>query len=157
EQARMLAGLLRQRYPQAELVDAAGLDEAALRDRLRKSFLLVTLLNAESRLLPRVAEPLPFKFEGGVVRWDDFRGSGKDLRIDFIGRNPYGSGYSVVVAVGSLGMLQGGDDGQYSYMIRNSEATLRRGTYDQDFTATTHGRLKLADARGDVREFFATL
>jgi hypothetical protein len=156
-QARMLAGAMQQKFPQAEVIDAAAASESELREKLKKSFLLVTLLDANSRLLPLVAQPLPLKLEGGTLRWDDFAAPAKDLRVDFIGRNPYGVGYSVVLAVGSPALLQGGDEGQYSYTIRNSDGILRKGTYDEEFTPTTHGRLKAADARADVREFFDTL
>ena len=156
-QGQFLAGMLKQKFPQAEVIDAAASGENQLRDKLGKSFLLVTLLDANARLLPLVAQPLPLKLENGTLRWDDFAAPAKGLRVDFVGRNPFGVGYSVVLAVGSPALLEGGDEGQYSYAIRSSDGTLRKGTYDEEFAPTTHGRLKLADARADAREFFATL
>jgi len=157
DQARMLAGVMKQRLPQAEVIDAGAASENELREKLKRTFLLVTTLDTNSRLLPLVAQPLPLKLEGGSLRWDEFAAPAKDLRVDFIGRNPYGVGYSAVIAVGSISLLNGSDDWQYSYAIKNSDGALRRGTYDEEFTPTIHGRLKGADARADVGEFFATL
>jgi C-terminal processing protease CtpA/Prc len=156
-QVKLLAGMMKQRFSQAEVIDAASTDESALREKLRKSFLLIATLDGKSRLLPAAADLLPLRVEGGTARWNDFAGPAKDLRVDFVGRNPYGAGYAAVIAAGSIALLETSDDGDYSYAIRNSEGVLRRGTYDEEFTPTTRGRLSLADARGDVREFFATL
>jgi hypothetical protein len=155
-QARMIIGLMKQKFPQAEVIDAA-VGENELRAKLQKSFLLLTTLDGTSRLLPLVAQPLGVKLENGALHWDDFVAPAKDMRVDFVGRNPYGAGYSLVVAVGSPALLQGGGDGQYSYAIRNSESLLRRGIYDAEFTPIDRSRLKLADARADVGEFFSTL
>jgi hypothetical protein len=157
EQVRVLAGVLKQRFPQGDVIDAAAVSEQELREKLKKTFLLVTLLDASSRVLPLVAQPLPLKLESGTLRWDDFAAPARGLRVDFVGRNPYGVGYSVVIAAGSAALLEGGDQWQYSYAIKGPDGILRKGTYDEEFTPTVHGRLKLADARADVTDFFATL
>jgi hypothetical protein len=157
EQAKLLAGMMKQKFPQAEVVDGASAEESVLREKLQKSFLLITTLNGKSRLLAATAEMLPLKVEGGAVSWGEFSADAQQVRVDFVGRNPYGAGYAAVIAAGSLALLESSDDGDYSYAIRNSEGVLRKGTYDEEFTPTTHGRLKLADARADARDFFATL
>jgi hypothetical protein len=157
DQVRSIAAAFQQKFPQAETIDAATAGESQIREKLRKTFLLVTLLDSRSRLLPLVTQSLPLKVEAGTVRWDEFSAPADGLRADFIGRNPYGAGYAAVTAVGSTGMLQGGDNGRYSYCIRNSEGVLRKGTYDEEFTPTTPDRVKLEAARADVREFFSTL
>jgi Peptidase family S41 len=156
-QTGMLAGMIRQQFPQAETLDASTATDDVLHAKLQKTFLLITLLDPKSRLLPLVAQPLSFKLENGAVRWDDFTGPVKTLRVDFVGRNPFGTGYAIVKAVDSLAGFQAGDDGQYSYQISNAEGVLRKGTYDEDFTPTPRGRMKLADAQADLRELFSTL
>jgi hypothetical protein len=155
--AAMLALMIQRRLPQAEVIDAAKASESELREKLKKTFILITLLDAKSRLLPLVAQPLPLKVDHGIAHWEDLAAPAADLRVDFVGRNPYGVGYAAVTAVGSLSLLQGNDEAQYSYFIRSSEGALRRGTYDDEFTPTPYGRLKLAEARADTQDFFATL
>jgi hypothetical protein len=157
DQARFLAAAMRQKFPQAEVIDATAAGENELRERLKKSFLLVTLLDRRSRLLPLAAEPLPLKLDGSNLRWDDFTAPAAGLRVQFVGRNPYGVGWTAVLGVGSAALLQGGDEASFSYAIQNADGVLRRGTYDEEFTPTVHERLKSADARSDVLEFFATL
>jgi len=157
DQVRLLAGVMKQRFPQAELIDAAAMPEDQLSAKLQKSFILITLLDPSSRLLPLVAAPLPLKLDSGTLHWNDFSAPAKNLRVDFIGRNQYGAGYAMVFAVGSMAQLQGNDIGQYSYSIRGPEGILRRGTYDEEFTPTVRDRLKAADARADLHDFFTTL
>jgi hypothetical protein len=158
EQARFLAGAMKQKFPQAEILDAASATEPDLRAKLTRTFLLLTSFDGKSNLLSLTAQPLPLRIDGGVVRWGDFSAPAQASRVDFVGRNPYGVGYSVVSAFGSAALLmQGGDSGQYSYCIRNADGVLRKGTYDDEFTPTARGRLKLADARSDLTQFFATL
>src|SRR5579859_4137270 len=55
DQVRLLAGVMKQRFPQAELIDAAAMPEDQLSAKLQKSFILITLLDPSSRLLPLVA------------------------------------------------------------------------------------------------------
>jgi hypothetical protein len=52
DEVRILTSAMKQKFPQAELIDAG---ENQLREKLKKSFLLITLLSPDSRLLPLVA------------------------------------------------------------------------------------------------------
>jgi hypothetical protein len=155
--AGMLASAIKQKFPKAEVIDGAATAENELRGKLTKTFALITLLDANAHLLPLVAQPVPLKLEGANLRWGDYTAPLKDLHVDFVGRNPYGVGYSIVIAAGSFNAISGGDEGNYSYANRNADGILRCGTYDEEFTPTPRGRLTLADARADEREFFATL
>jgi len=155
--AETLADALKQRFPQAEVIDGLTAGETELRQKLAKTFVLITVLDGHSRILPLAAQFLPLKIENGTLRWGGFSAPTKNLRLDFVGRNPYGAGSAIVSAIDSLTLLSTNDDGQYSYCIRNTGGVLRKGFYDEDFTPTPHGRLPLADARGDLTSFFATL
>ena len=145
---------LRQNLPQAELLDAADPD---LRAKISGPFLLVTMLDPAARLLHLAAEPLPLKLENGLLRWDDFSAPAKDLRVRFVGKNPLGSGTIAVFAFGSISMMKGVSNGNYSYAIENAAGILRKGTYDTNFAATHSGSLSYADALADARELFATI
>src|SRR5579864_5058222 len=158
EVVRGFASSLARNFPQAKLIDGAATTETELREKLKGSFLLYTTLHRDARLLHLAAQPTPLKLDNGHLQWGDFSGPAKDLRLEFIGRNPYGGGYSVVVAVGSPALFTGGEESPgYSYAIKNADGTLRKGTYDEDFNPTSYGRMKLTDARADVREFFGNL
>jgi len=149
-------------HPGVEIVDAASLDDAALRQKLKGTLVLYTTLGGNSRLLHLAARPLPLRIENGTLHWGDFSAPAKDLRIVFVGRHPYGEGYSVVYAAGSNALLAQANNvfhGPCSYHIfqgGGSGELLREGFYDKSFIEKPD-RLSLADATADVQEFFSTL
>jgi hypothetical protein len=145
---------LHQNLPQAELFDAADPD---LRSKITGPFLLLTMLDPASRLLALAANPLPLKLEGGLLHWDGFSGRARELRIRFVGKNPFAAGTIAVFAFGAPEMMQGSAGGNYSYAIENASGILRKGTYDTDFAPTHAGGLSYADALADARELFTTI
>jgi hypothetical protein len=152
-----LEAAIRDKFPQAEVVNGAVADDAVLRQKLTDTFLLVTMLDPGARLLRRTAELLPLKLEDGILRWDDFSSPAQELRIGFIGPNPYGSGHSVVLAFGSIALMNGDPGGDHSYAIWKGNELLRKGVYDDRYAAVDRDRLTLAEATADIREFYATL
>ncbi len=142
DQAHQFSDHLIKTFPQAEIIDGGATDDAALREKIKGPFVLFTVLDKQARLWRLAAQSLPLKLEDGILRWDDFAGPAKDLRITFMGRNPYGSGYAMVLAWGSM-PIQGGENQDYSYAIHNATGLVRTGTYDEHFVPTDHRRPKL--------------
>ena len=65
-------GQIRDRFlPGADIVDANSPDDAALRQKLKGSVTLYTILGENSRLLRLAAQPLPLRIEGGTLQWGD--------------------------------------------------------------------------------------
>ena len=153
---------IRDRFlPRVEIVDATRMDDASLRAKLKGTLMLYTILSENSRLLRLAAQPLPFRIEGGTMHWADLSAPARDLRVVFVGRHPYGDGYSVVYAAGSNALLARANDvfhGACSFHIfEGAEGRLlREGFYDKTFSLKPD-RLSLEDANADVREFFLTL
>jgi hypothetical protein len=150
-QSRQFAAGLKRAFPQAEAIDAAAADEPALQEKLKNPFVLFTLLDPQSKLLARMAQKLPLKIEDGNLKWDDFSGPAKELRVLFMAPNPYGSGFSMVFGGGSLALLNGGNSGDYSYEIANAAGTLRTGIYDEKLAPSrSAAKLTAEEWRADV-------
>jgi hypothetical protein len=143
DQSNQVAASLKKLLPQAEMIDAAAADEATLQEKLKNPFVLVTLLDPQAKLLARMAQKLPLKIENGNLKWDDFSGPAKELRIMFMAPNPYGAGFSAVFAAGSPALLNHSDSGDYSYEIGNAMGTLRTGIYDENLSPKRRSAAKL--------------
>jgi hypothetical protein len=162
EALRFIAMVQKTVMPQAELLDARAADEATLKHKLKGPFVLITMLGESSHLLRLTAGPLPLKIEKGVLRWRDYEAPLAQSRIAFVGKNPLGSGYAVVVAIGSVSLLKDmHDEDGFSYLIYRGKDLARKGCYGEDFSEGDCNRLRetvtLDEAREDVAEFFSTL
>jgi tetratricopeptide (TPR) repeat protein len=139
-------------YPGAEIVDATSLDDATLREKLKGTVTLYTILSEKSRLLRLVARSLPLQIQNGTFRWDDFTSPAADLRIVFVGRHPYGEGYSLVYAAGTNALLAQANNmfhGPSSYHIYGGPGRgelLREGVYDQKFAEQYTRRVNIDSA-----------
>jgi hypothetical protein len=105
EVVRGLGAVLQRSSPNAEFVDGAAMDDAALREKIKGPFVLITVLSEKSRLLRLATQTLPLRIEHGTMRWGEFTSPVKDLLMAFLGKNPYASGYAVVFAAGSISRL----------------------------------------------------
>lgn len=103
------------------------------------------------------AKPLPLKLDGADLHWGGFAAPARDLRVVFMGANPFGSGNTLVIATGSLQSLGGLDTPSTSFAIYRNGAVLRQGSYDEKFQEVDPERLSEADARADIEQFFSTL
>lgn len=140
-----------------EILDAAKLDDSALKSKLPGDFLLYTTI--DSRLFRAATEPLNIQVDGGTLRWNGVSAPVGELRIILVGKNPYGKGYCVVYAAGSNRLLKGINGlfhGPCSYHIFNNNELLKEGYYTGDFAASNN-RLSQAEALDDVNQFFSTL
>lgn len=151
EQAGLVAGNLRGAFAQAEIVDATATAEDQLREKLKRPFVLFTLLDPKAKLLPQMARRLPLRLEGGILKWNDFSGPAREHRVLFTVPNPFGEGQAAVFAAGTFALLRGGNTGNHSYEIHNSAGPVRTGTYDENL-APTGGPKQLSadDWRADL-------
>lgn len=162
EAMRFMEMLRKNVLPGAELLDASSADEQLLKQKLSTPFALVTFDPANSRLLRRTAEALPLKIGNGRLQWRDYDAPLEESRITFVGKNPYGGGNAVVIAIGSVALLKDmHDEGGSSYMIHRGKDLVRKGCYGADFREGGCARLSesltLDEARADTAEFFSTL
>ena len=98
---------LKRAFPLAEVINASGMPDAALREKMQGPFLLVTSLDERARLLPLAAKALPLRFDKTTLTWRDLTVPVKDALISFVGKHPFGSGYCLVIAAGDLALLNG--------------------------------------------------
>ena len=149
-------------YRGAEIVDATSMDDTALRQKIKGTFVLYTLLSEKSRLLPLTAKPLPLRLENGTLRWGAVAAPVDGLRVIFVGKNPYAEGYAVVYAAGSNALLARANEpnhGSCSFHIFQGAGPgqlLAEGFYDGNFVQRSD-RLSVDGATSDAREFFSIL
>jgi hypothetical protein len=159
---RLLTGGASKIAPGAPLIDASTFSDVALREQLSGTFLLVTLLDAHSRILRDVTQPMPFHIADGRLAFLDFIGPVNDLRVTFVGRNPYGKGSVVVYAAAAPALLEAMDSPppDFSYRISSGTRPPRQGCYDEHFSPTPWAPktgVTVAEAREDLEQYFATL
>src|SRR3974390_2858972 len=76
--------MIRDRFaPGVEIVDALGLDDEALRAKLKGTVAIYTVLREDSRLLRLASRGSPLRFENGVFHWGDLAAPAAELRVVF--------------------------------------------------------------------------
>ena len=155
EGVSQIAARLRNALPHAELIDGASAADSVLREKLRGPWMLITLLSEESRLLKMTAAPLPLRLENGAFRWGAFTAPAREVRVRFMGKNPFGGGSCMVDALGPGQGMGLSNSGWNSYVIYRGAELAARGVYDRQFIE--RGPVSLAEGNADVEEFFTTL
>jgi hypothetical protein len=156
----LLSGLeesLKRNFPRAEVINAGGLPDDALREKLQGPFLLISSLDERARILRLAAKPLPLRIDEASLVWRDITVPVKEAMIFFIGKNPYGSGYCMVMAAGNPELLSAMDAGRSTYLLAQGKAVVERGNYGADFVVRDPNRISIADAKADAAQFFSTL
>ncbi len=149
---------LRDKLKQGATVLDAGANPDALKEQLKKGFILYTTLGDKSRLLRAATRQTGWDLAGGEFHWRDVSVPAAALRLVMAGKNPYSKGYCVVLAAASNRTLAGInelDQGLWSYHIFQGDQLLREGMYDQTFVPVE--RLSRAEAMQDAQQFFTTL
>jgi hypothetical protein len=119
-------------FNKLEMMDADKLDDSALRDKLKGSFVIYTTLG--SRIFRAATQSLKIQIDGGILTWNGVHAPVSELRIILIGKNPYGAGNIIIYAAGSNLLLKGINScfhGPRSYHIFQGDALLKEGFYDQ--------------------------
>ncbi len=158
--AELLRGLeesLKRNFPRAEVINATGLPDEALREKLQGPFLLISSLDGRARILRLAAKPLPLRIDDASLAWRDITVPVEEAVIVFIGKNPYGSGYCMVMAAGHPELLSAIDAGRSSYLLAQGKTVVERGNYGADFVVRDPNRISMADAKADVAQFYSTL
>jgi len=128
------------------------------KDKLARPFILLTFMRDDSKLLARLAAPLPLKWDRGTLTWAEFSAPSNDLTVAFVVKNPFGSGNVVVTAYGSLNLMREHNlPPDASYAIFRGQDLIRKGVYDEDYKPVLCERLPLSSATADAHELFATL
>jgi hypothetical protein len=156
---KRIAGIRDMFWPGREIIDATKVDDATLKEKLKKGFTLYTTLGTTSKLFKATTRPLGIRIEGKTLSWNGVSAPASGLRIIAVGKNPYGEGNCVVYAAGSaklLGSINACFHGPSSYHIYQGDKLLKEGLYKHDFTPSRE-RLTRAEAEADVRQFFSTL
>jgi hypothetical protein len=158
DQAQRITESIRSNFHDSLVLDAAALDDVALKTKLGGPFVLLTFLHQDSKLLARLAAPVPLKWSGGNVSWADFSAPANDLTIAFVLKNPFGAGNAIVTAYGSLTAMRSHSlPPDASYAIFRGTERIRIGVYDEDYRPVVCERLTLSAATADAHELFATL
>jgi hypothetical protein len=151
---------LRNRYwPGAKIIDGASLDDAALRARIKGTFVLYSLLDDRSRLLKLAAQPTPLRLEKYTLHWRDLTVPTAEIRMVFVGKNPVGEGFGVVYAAGTPDLLARANEvfhGPKSYYLYQGSTLLREGFYDRNFVERLD-HISREAAIADINQYFATI
>jgi hypothetical protein len=151
---------LRNRFrPGAEIIDGASLDDAALRARIKGTFVLYSLLDDRSRLLKLAAQATPFHLENNTLHWGDLTVPTAGIRVVFVGKNPFGEGFGAVYAAGTPDLLARANEvfhGPKSYYLYQGSTLLREGFYDRNFVARLD-HISREAAIADINQYFATI
>ena len=144
--------------PGKDLIDAAKYED---KEKLKGGFILFTTIGEVSKLFKAVTQPLKVRIEGNTLHWCGLTVPiTNELRIIFVGKNPYGDGYCVVFAAGSnkalVGINSGLPRGACSYHIYEDKKLLKEGNYDENFIILPDCISK-AEAVEDVNQYFSTL
>lgn len=124
---------VRDRYQKDAKILDGGANHAALKERLKKGFILYTTLEEKSALLRLATRKLGWTVAGGSFQWRDLTAPTGDLRFIAAGKNPYSNGYCVIYAAGSNRALVGINDvrqGASSYHVYQGSRLLKEGMYD---------------------------
>jgi hypothetical protein len=145
-------------FPGMEIVDATKSEDSVLKEKLKSGFILYTTFG--SRAFKAASEPLRVEMADGKLRWADLNVAvTEDLRVIFVGKNPYGDGYCVVYAAGSNRSLVDINNcfhGPCSYHVFKGSKLLKEGFYNRKF-GTDPDRISKADALADIQQFFSTM
>jgi hypothetical protein len=137
-----------QLFSNLESIDASKLDEEALKQKLQDNFILYTTIG--SRMFNAVTGPLHITIDGGKLHWKGVTAPVSELRLIFVGKNPYGRGHCVVYCAGSNRLIKNINvlmHGPCSYHIFQGDKLLKEGG----------DNLSRGEAVEDVEQFFTTL
>jgi hypothetical protein len=123
-------------FGKLEMIDVTRLDNSTLNGKFQGSIIVYTTVG--SRLFKAAAGPLNMNIEGGVLSWNGVSEPIADLRMIFIGKNPFGKGKAVVYAAGSNRLLDGINGcfhGPNSYHIFRESKLVKQGFYSNELIA----------------------
>lgn len=146
-------------YEGAELIDASGLDDEALRRTLTGSFVLYASPHGTARLLRKCIGPLPVAFDEGNVRMGAAGVRATDARLIFVGRHPFVDKPVAVYVGGTNKMVAGinrAPHGPRSYSLHRGLVTVAEGDYRSDYRLSPPS-LGLQQAMEDVEQFYTSL
>lgn len=120
-------------FSKLKMIDAATLDDSALKDNLKGDFALYTTIDQKSKLFNAATQRLGIQIDGGTFKWNTVTAPADDLRLILVAKNPYGDGNCVIYAARTNELLVGINScfhGPCSYHIFQGDKLLKEDFYD---------------------------